>query len=109
VFNIDVTVNKVFYLSRFNVELYANVLNLLNSKNVINVYPNTGTAEDDGWLNSALAGDFLASLPSDLIRQQYVDFYRAFNLDNRYSYIDATGNDIYSAPRQIRFGIRLEY
>jgi outer membrane receptor protein involved in Fe transport len=109
VFNIDLTVNKVFYLRRFNLELYANVLNLLNSRNVANVYPNTGTAEDDGWLNSALAGDFLDSLPSETIRQQYVAFYRAFNLDNRYSYIGATGNDIYGVPRQIRFGIRVEY
>lgn len=101
-FNIDLNVNKVFYLGRINLDLYVNVLNLLNTKNVINVYPMTGVAEDDGWLSSPFAAPFY-QIPN------YVDFYRTINGDNRWSYQLATGNDIYGPPRQIRVGVRLEF
>ncbi len=107
--NIDLFVSKPFFFSSFTLEVYANVLNLLNSRNIINVYPNTGTAQDDGWLNSALAADFLKSITDARVRQQYVDFYKAFNLQNRWGYGSANGTDLYSAPRQIRFGVRFEY
>ncbi len=102
VFNIDLFLSKAFFLRSFTLEVYANVLNLLNSKQIVNVYPNTGTAEDDGWLNNPLAVQFIAD-------KQYVDFYRAFNLQNRWHYAVATGNDIYGSPRQIRLGLRVEY
>jgi hypothetical protein len=101
-FMIDLNVNKVFYLGRINLDLYVNVLNLLNTRNVINVYPMTGTAEDDGWLSSPFAAPFYA-IPD------YVDFYRTINGQNRWSYQLATGNDIYGLPRQIRVGLRLEF
>jgi hypothetical protein len=110
-FLIDLNVNKVFYLGRLNVDLYVNVLNVLNTKNVINVYPMTGTAEDDGWLGCPFARMFY-DIP------QYVDFYRAVNLQNRWAYQQATragddlrglARDIYGVPRQIRLGVRLEF
>jgi len=101
-FNVDLNLNKVLYFNRFNVNFYVNVLNLFNTKNVINVYPMTGTAEDDGWLRSPLAAPFY-QIPN------YVDFYRAINLENRWGYILATGTDIYGPPRQIRFGVKVEF
>jgi hypothetical protein len=101
VFNVDLNLNKVFYFDMFNVDLYVNVLNLFNTKHVINVYPMTGTAEDDGWLSSPFASAFFG-IPG------YVDFYRTINGQNRWSYTLATGNDLYGVPRQIRVGLRLE-
>lgn len=101
-FNIDLNLNKVFYLGRFNIDVYVNVLNLLDTKKVINVYPNTGTAEDDGWLRAPLA-DAFQEIPN------YVDFYNAINSDNRWAFQDVWGQDIYGAPRQIRLGVRLEF
>ena len=101
IFNVDLNASKVFFLEGFTAELYLNVLNLFNSKQINNVFPNTGTANDDGWLRSPLATQFVA-IP------QYADFYRAINLDNRFAYIGATGNDIYAAPREVRLGLKLE-
>ena len=101
-FNVDLTLNKVFYFGNFNMEVYVNVLNVFNTKNVINVYPTTGTAEDDGWLRSPLAAQFY-EIPN------YVDFYRTVNLANRWAYQWATGNDIYGPPRQVRFGLKFEF
>lgn len=101
VFNVDLSVSKMFYLGSVNLEVYVNVLNLLNTKHILNVYPTTGTPEDDGWLNSPLAVSFAAD-------PLYSAFYRAINLQNRWAYTTATGNDIYGTPRQIRVGARLE-
>ncbi len=101
IFNVDLNASKVFYFEGFTAELYLNVLNLLDSRQVNNVFPNTGTPNDDGWLRSPLAASFV-EIP------QYADFYRAINLDNRFAYIGATGNDLYAAPREVRLGLKLE-
>jgi outer membrane receptor protein involved in Fe transport len=115
VFNIDMNWNKMFYMGSFNVELFVNVLNLLNTKSVINVYPTTGTPYDDGWLKSPLASAY-KEVPN------YEAFYKAINLDNRWGIMQvnedpfAGGNgptanaygDVFGAPRQIRVGARIE-
>jgi len=105
IFNVDLNLSKMFYLGDVNLEFYVNVLNLFNSKQILNVYPTTGTAQDDGWLTSPLAAPFAAD-------PQYVAFYKAINQDNRWAYMGAgrgqVGTDIYGAPRQIRVGLKLE-
>ncbi len=100
VFNIDLNIGKVFYLGSLDLELYVNVLNLLNTKSIVNVYPSTGTAQDDGWLNSPLAVAFAAD-------PLYSAFYRAINNNNRWAYTTATGNDLFGTPRQVRFGVKV--
>jgi outer membrane receptor protein involved in Fe transport len=110
VFNVDMNFSKVFFLENFNVELYAHVLNLFNTKSIFNVYPTTGTPTDDGWLKSPFAAPYRA-IP------KYVAFYQAFNVNNRYAYdqIGAggglgaqAGGDLYGPPRQIILGLRIE-
>ncbi|MEX0737550.1 MAG: hypothetical protein WD182_08930, partial [Bacteroidota bacterium] len=101
VFNVDLNASKVFFFEGFTAELYVNVLNLFDSNQILNVFPNTGTATDDGWLRSHLAAPYV-QIPN------YSEFYKAINIDNRWAYIDAVGNDIYAAPRQIRVGLKLE-
>jgi hypothetical protein len=101
VFNVDLNIVKTFYLGSVNLSVYADLINVFNTKQIINVYPSTGTAQDDGWLNSPLAGQF-AEIPN------YVAFYNAINLQNRWAYALATGNDLFGSPRQIRFGLRAE-
>ena len=100
-FNVDLNLSKRFAIAGIDAEFYSQVLNLLNTKNVINLYPSTGTADDDGWLKSPFAAAF-AAIPN------YTAFYNAINLQNRWGYIGATGTDLYANPRQIRFGMLLE-
>lgn len=106
--NIDLNVSKEFEISNVKCEVFVNVTNLLNTKHILNVYPTTGSAEDDGWLTNALATGTYGT-------QAYQDFYRAINLENRYSYLGlpergqaVLGSDIYGTPRQIRAGVRVE-
>ena len=100
VFNLDMNISKMFYFGGVNFEIYANILNLLNAKQIIDVFPNTGTPYDDGWLKNPASGQY-KSIPN------YEAFYRALNLDNRWGIMNYRG-DVYSAPRQIRIGARME-
>lgn len=110
VFNVDMTISKVFYLDFVNLELYARVLNLFNTKSVLNVYPTTGTPFDDGWLKSPFAVSY-KEVPN------YEAWYKAVNLANRWSYMNIGGggglgqqggNDLFGSPREIRVGMKVE-
>ncbi|HEY4612475.1 MAG TPA: TonB-dependent receptor, partial [Bacteroidota bacterium] len=110
VFNVDMNYSKVFFMESFNVELYARVQNLFNTKQILNLFPTTGTPFDDGWLKSPFAEPYKA-IPN------YTDFYRNVVLQNRYSYMNIgavagigqqAGGDLFAAPRQIILGLKLE-
>lgn len=99
-FNIDLQVSKMFKVGPLGLELYVNVLNLLNSKHVVMVYPTTGSAQDDGFLSNPLSAGY-RQIPN------YEAFYRAINLENRWAAYGPIG-DLYGSPRQIRVGVRAE-
>ncbi len=72
--------------------VYFQVLNVLNTKNVINVYPFTGNPDDDGYLAAA---EWQQEIDNQLDPQSFRDLYSVF--------VDNPGN--YSAPRRIRVGV----
>jgi hypothetical protein len=80
-------------------------MNLFDTKNIINVFLRTGTPNDDGYLSDPALGGKLI----DTYGSQYEALYKAINYDYADTYITDTGNYFYSAPRQIRFGIRIDY
>jgi hypothetical protein len=80
------------------------VQNVLNTKNVINVYRRSGNAEDDGYLNNPE----LSSGAISLYGPHYVEMYKAFNLTDGQHYRRVVGNDLWASPRQIRFGMKME-
>ena len=104
VFNIDLNFSKTFWIGEVTAEMYVNILNALNTKQVLYVYPTTGTPDDDGFLTSPLADSYKAI-------ENFAEFYKAINLDNQWSY-DGTGRgpagNMYGTPRQIRVGVRVE-
>ncbi len=79
-----------------NLNVYVQVLNLLNTRNVLGVYNFTGSADDDGYLSSTQAQAALALANS---AAAYSDMYtlRMRNAAN------------YSLPRQIRIGLLFEF
>ena len=97
-FQIDLRVDKtVDFMNNLSANVFIQVINLFNTKNVVDVYNRTGSASTDGYLtNPDLAGYKQT--------QKYgPDFARVYNAVN----IDYSG--LYGTPRQIRLGIRLEY
>lgn len=96
-FNVDMRVDKSFTIyDRLRANVYVSVLNLLNAKNVQNVYLTTGTATDNGYLSNPIT--YQEQLRAQ--GQQYIDMYQLLTLQR---------NGLFSGMRQVRLGIRLEY
>jgi len=79
-----------------NLNVYLQVLNVLNQRNILNVYNYTGLPDDDGFLSSPIAQSTIQSTNSPAA---FIDQYRIF--------INRPSN--YSLPRQIRLGILLDF
>jgi len=79
-----------------NLNVYLQVLNLFNTRNVLGVYAFTGSPDDDGYLASSQAQAALAITNSAIA---FRDLYtiRMNNPDN------------FSLPRQIRIGLLFEF
>jgi len=107
VYNFDLRVDKTFNLMKnLQATVYMRVNNLFNTKNVINVYPSTGTPDDDGFIsNRQVARPFIEANGGE----DYVNEYRAINIENGQAYWDELGLQLYGHPRQIFFGIKLNY
>lgn len=111
-YQIDLRIDKTFsIMDRLNANVYLFVINLLDTRNEQNVFLRTGSATDDGFLSDPTLGGSLH--PNNTLdpnaRANYEAMYKAINIDYYQGYQAATGNVLYGPPRQVRFGIRLEY
>lgn len=79
-----------------NLNVYLQVLNLFNNKNILNVYNYTGNPNDDGYLTSTQA---LATLALANSAAAFTDMYTIR--------VNSPGN--YNLPRQIRIGLMFEF
>jgi hypothetical protein len=80
-----------------NLNIYIQVLNVLNNRNILGVYNFTGNPDDDGYLASAQGQLFLNSNPSTA-----TSFTDQYNI-----YINNPGN--YGRPRTFRIGVLLDF
>ncbi len=112
-FQIDLRLDKTISLfDKLSANIYIVVINLFDIKNIENVFLRTGAADDDGYLSEYDLGGQLAETNGP----DYVALYQALNIDYYQAYQNAGGITqgtgsalIYGPPRQIRFGVRLEY
>lgn len=100
-YKLDLRIDKDFLLStKGDRKLYLNVYvvsqNVLNTRNIINVYGFTGSPTDDGYLASAQAEEVLQA---QLVRQAFIDQYLA----------KVQNPSNYSLPRRIQVGAKLRF
>jgi len=101
-FVINMRIDKEFMFSMgkrkkgASIDVYLDILNLLNTKNVTRVYPATGSAEDDGYLS---APEYQNQINQQVSSQAYRDLYSVW-IANPYNY---------SSPRQIRLGVMFNF
>ena len=76
--------------------LYLQCLNLLNSQNIISVYPYTGNADDDGFLAASYQQSYIEGQVSE---ESFRDLYT--------SKVNDGSN--YALPRRLRLGIQLNF
>lgn len=97
IFQCDLRINKSFMLSlkkdekgettkRGFLDVYLEVLNLFNFKNIIYVYEYTGNADDDGYLT---ATEYQQQINSQVSVASYTDYYR-MRMADPYNYTRPT-------------------
>ncbi|PCI98832.1 MAG: hypothetical protein COB15_05200 [Flavobacteriales bacterium] len=79
-----------------SLNVYIQALNVLNTKNIIDVYNYTGNAEDDGFLAASYQQNYIKGQVSE---QSFRDLYTSKVND---------GNN-YALPRRLRLGIQLNF
>lgn len=95
----DARINKIFRFkkgSRSTFEVYLQILNLLDTRNIVNVYPFTGSPDDDGYLVSPEAQ---SQLSSQTDAQSYIDLYNR-RLVSPFNF---------SLPRRLRLGVAYNF
>jgi hypothetical protein len=106
-FKIDAKVDKDFAINigkkkegeeskKLLCNVYVQILNVLDTRNVSAVYAATGSPSDDGYIDSPGAQTSIASKVSP---QAYVDLYR----------IAVNNASNYSLPRRIRVGVMVNF
>jgi outer membrane receptor for Fe3+-dicitrate len=101
-FQLDARIDKSFSLGPLNMNVYLWVTNLLDTKNIVDVFNTSGDAYDDGFL------------ATDNGKKAYEGFRSQYGEDAANLYRELYLADIYDPtffgpPRQIRLGIKLEY
>jgi len=99
---LDLRVSQEMDLGPVVLVLFVDVLNVLDTRNVTNVFPMTGAPNDDAWFSHPYFLVGYKDIPF------YESFYRAVNLNNRHALLRAGVADTYGPPRELRFGIRVE-
>ena len=97
--NFDARINKTFMLDKNgkkSLDVYLQILNLLDTRNIVSVYPFTGSPDDDGFLASQ-AGQ--AQIQGQISEQAYVDLYNR-RMASPFNY---------SLPRRFRLGIAYNF
>jgi hypothetical protein len=99
---IDMTINKVFTYKygksakSGSFEVYMQILNVLDARNVLGVYAYTGSPDDDGYLSSPQGQNALSFQTS---AQSYTDLYN----------VSMANPNLFTLPRRLRLGIRVGF
>ena len=88
--SLDAKLDKTFNVWKTNMNVYIYATNLLNTEIINSVYESTGLPGDDGFLNTPQVTNH---------SQEYADAYR----------VRLANYTNWGAPRQVRFGLKLNF
>ena len=97
-FEVDLRVDKTVTIGSVDAMFYIYVQNLLNTQNADNVFIRTGDPSNDGWLGSTQGQAYAAAQYNPTL---YQSVYNSAN--------NGVNANNYLSPRQIRFGVQVEY
>jgi outer membrane receptor protein involved in Fe transport len=101
-FQVDARLDKTVNIAGLDVNFYVWVINLLDTKNVENVFIQTGSASDNGYLSTIQGRQELQTYAAygQVFEDLYRDFYYQQNIQNA---------NFFGPPRQVRLGLRLNF
>lgn len=106
--NFDLSISKTIRFAKApDIRLYINITNLFNSKNELNVFPRTGTTTDDGYISDTTSPLYESMIAA--YGPEYPNFYKDINIKNGNAFYDEFGLELWNQPRQIMFGLAIEY
>lgn len=97
--NFDMRINKTFILDKNgskSLDVYFQILNLINTQNVLGVYPFTGSPDDDGFLSSQQGQ---SQTREQVSQQAFIDLYNR-RMNSPFNF---------SLPRRVRLGIAYNF
>lgn len=103
-FKLDLKIDKTVDVGPLGLNIYVWVQNLLDTRNVRNVFNTSGDAFTDGWLTGpgeSIAESYSEQFPEN--GERYEQLYRNLYKDMNYN------RDYFGNPRQLRLGVRLNY
>jgi outer membrane receptor protein involved in Fe transport len=117
---LDLRVDKTFKLGPLSANVYLWVTNLLNRKNVQAVFIQSGNVEDSGYLDAEGQArlETYQKAGTDNLGRSYADIYRELisaigYTDTAFGTTSSGGGGSYASmfgpPRQVRFGLRLNF
>ena len=98
-YQFDFKIDRSFALGNSPLTASIYIQNFFNRKNVQQVYWRTGSTEEDG--SKELLADFKG--------EEFLTLYQFINIDHRQEYGWAQGGDLFGKPREIRFGLQMEF
>lgn len=105
---LDIRLGKLFPFKGFVLKGYVYVHNLLNRKNIINVYYRSGSADDDGYFTDENFNITIEGA-ARMYGENHVLLYEYVNLNHRQHYWRTQGGDLFGHPREIRFGLEVAF
>jgi hypothetical protein len=103
--NINLKVDYNINVGNYGLTVFAYVENLMNTKNVENVYSRSGNAYDDGFLTDPALSSEIVAAQGDI----YTTMYQNVNLNNRQHYTWDYGRDLFSTPRIVKIGASVNF
>ena len=101
-FQIDARLDKTVSIAGLDVNFYIWVINLLDTKNVTDVFIQSGSASDNGYLSTIPGRQQLQTYNQygEVFENLYRDYYYQTNIMNA---------NLFGPPRQVRVGLRLDF
>lgn len=93
---VDLRVDKSFQIEGISMNAYVRINNLLNSRNVLGVFGQTGDAYNDGYLQTVEGSGRAA-----VLGPKYNELYEAMNNQNNPGF--------FNAPRMFVLGLKLDF
>jgi outer membrane receptor protein involved in Fe transport len=97
-FDVDLRIDKTVTIASLDAMFYIYVQNILNAQNADNVFIRTGDPANDGWLGTTQGQAYAANQSNPAL---YQNLYNA-------AFLGMNANN-YMPPRQIRFGVKIDY
>jgi hypothetical protein len=100
-YTFNMRVDKTFNISNnMRLNVYVRISNLLDRRNVINVYPVTGSPEDDGFLSSSRGLDKIANIENS--KREVASYLASYQWR-------ILNPNFYSLPRRIFVGASFNF